>query len=142
MRPEPGWLAQAGERRPRSRHGDASAAGATKAGAAPDPDASAHRRFDGPALSTEFQWPRTPHPERIFKPTGSALYLFGRKAIGNWFEQALVARRQEHFHHSAETRLAFAPRTFQHAARLTTHYNPCEFYFLAVLGDWPESSLS
>jgi hypothetical protein len=38
--------------------------------------------------------------------TGSALRLHARESIGSWFEQSLVARRQEHLAFRAETTLA------------------------------------
>ncbi|HMQ57665.1 MAG TPA: family 43 glycosylhydrolase, partial [Rhizobiaceae bacterium] len=55
------------------------------------------RNFAGETvLPPEFQWLRTPVPERIFTLTGKALRLIARESIGSWYEQALVARRQEH----------------------------------------------
>ncbi len=57
-------------------------------------------------------------PERIFSLTEApgSLRLFGRESIGSWFEQALVARRQEDFSFRAETEIAFDPEHFQQAA--------------------------
>ncbi len=93
----------------------------------------------------------------IFTLTGTALRLHGRESIGSWFEQALVARRQEHFRYRAETRLSFAPESYQQAAGLTTYYNRHKFHFLAVShdarlgrvltlmscpGDWPDGRLT
>mgnify|MGYP001002321164 CR=1 FL=1 len=115
--------------------------------------------FAGSTLPDDFQWLRTPHPERIFsldaKP--GALRLFGRESVGSWFEQALVARRQEHFALRVETQIEFAPATFQQAAGLTHYYNRHKFHFLAVSfderrgrvltimscpGDWPDGRLT
>jgi xylan 1,4-beta-xylosidase len=126
---------------------------------APEPEAPRpiERRFDGPALPSEFQWLRTPYPERIFSLTGTVLRLHARESIGSWFEQALVARRQEHFRYRAETRVSFLPDTYQQAAGLTTYYNRHKFHVLAVshdpglgrvlmlmscLGDWPDTRLT
>jgi xylan 1,4-beta-xylosidase len=124
----------------------------------PEPDTAVEYPFDGPALPADFQWLRTPYPERIFTLTGDGLRLHARESIGSWFEQALVARRQEHFRYRAETRLTgFAPDTYQQAAGLTTYYNRSKFHFLAVThdaaagrvltilscpGDWPDGRLS
>lgn len=124
----------------------------------PAPARPVERRFDTPSLPEEFQWLRTPQPERIFTLTGDALRLHGRESIGSWFEQAFVARRQEHFRYRAETRLnAFGPDTYQQAAGLTTYYNRSKFHLVAVSwdaalgrvlmilscpGDWPNSRLS
>ncbi len=115
--------------------------------------------FDDEVLPPEFQWLRTPRPERIFSLTERPGYLrlIGRESIGSWFEQALVARRQEHFAFRAETEVGFAPTTFQQAAGLVHYYNRHKFHFLCVthdermgrvlmvmscLGDWPDGRLS
>ncbi|KUF09352.1 glycoside hydrolase family 43 protein [Pseudoponticoccus marisrubri] len=91
------------------------------------------RRFDSTILPPEFQWLRTPHPDRIFTLTGEALQLIGRESIGSWFEQALVARRQEHLAYRAETTLQdFTPDSYQQAAGLVTYYNRHKFHYLAV----------
>ena len=80
------------------------------------------------------------------------------RSIGSWFEQALVARRQEHFSFRAETGLALQPRKpIQQAAGLTHYYNRHKFHFLGLSldgrlgtvltimccpGDWPDGRLS
>ncbi len=110
-------------------------------------------------LPLDFQWLRTPSPERIFSLSARPgwLRLYARESIGSWFEQALIARRQEHFVYRAETELDFHPRAFQHAAGLTAYYNRTKFHCLAVgwdeklgrsltilscEGDYPEGRLS
>jgi xylan 1,4-beta-xylosidase len=95
------------------------------------------RDFDKPTLPDEFQWLRTPHPERIFSLAARPGYLrlFGRESIGSWFEQAVVARRQEHHAFRAETCLDFDPRTFQQAAGLTYYYNRYKFHALMISFD-------
>ncbi|MFG5383681.1 glycoside hydrolase family 43 protein [Yoonia sp. R2-816] len=115
------------------------------------------RRSLGGALPPEFQWLRTPQPDRIFREEADALVLIGRESIGSWFEQALVARRQEHFTYAAETAVTFAPETYQQAAGLTTYYNRHKFHAVLVShevgtgrvltlmscpGDWPEGALT
>lgn len=108
-------------------------------------------------LPDDFQWLRTPHPDRLFTLTGRALRLHGRESIGSWFEQSLVARRQEHLTYVAETTLDFAPDTYQQAAGLTTYYNRHKFHaavishepgvgraltILSCPGNWPEGALT
>lgn len=101
--------------------------------AEPDPVRAVHRVFDDEILPEEFQWLRTPFPERLFTLTGKALRLTGRESIGSWFEQALVARRQEHQSYRAETVVsAFTPETYQQAAGLATYYNRNKFHFACV----------
>jgi xylan 1,4-beta-xylosidase len=118
-----------------------------------------HYDFSPDGLPFDFQWLRTPRSERIFSLTARPgwLRLIARESIGSWFEQALVARRQEHFAYRAETELEFEPWTFQQAAGLAAYYNRQKFHFLAVTrhesgarvltmlsceGDYPEGRLS
>ncbi|MBO0344233.1 glycoside hydrolase family 43 protein [Roseibium sp. CAU 1637] len=124
----------------------------------PRPAKRVERTFDGEELPEEFQWLRTPYPDRLFQLTGSSLQLIGRESLGSWFEQSLVARRQEHLTYRAETTLtAFDPDTYQQAAGLTTYYNRHKLHFMAVSwdarlgrcltlmscpGSWPDAQLS
>jgi xylan 1,4-beta-xylosidase len=90
-------------------------------------------------LPLDFQWLRTPNPGWIFSLSARPgwLRLIGRESIGSWFDQALVARRQEHFVYRAETELDFRPWSFQQAAGLTAYYNRRKFHCLAVT--WHET---
>ncbi len=98
---------------------------------------SAVAHFDDGRLPGEFQWLRTPKPERLFSLDARPghLRLYGRESAGSWFEQALVARRQEHHAFRAETRLEFEPETFQQAAGLTYYYNRFKYHALMVTHD-------
>ena len=122
--------------------------------ASPEPERVDFRGLAKPPLA--FQWPRTPETARIFALGADGLRLFGRESIGSWFEQALVARRQEHFAYRAETEVAFDPVSIQQAAGLTTYYNRHKFFFCGVTfredvgrcltlfgceGDWPDGRL-
>lgn len=115
--------------------------------------------FNQRDLPLDFQWLRTPEPQRIFSLAARPgwLRLFGRESLGSWFEQALVARRQQHFAFRAETELEFAPQHFQQCAGLVAYYNRYKFHALAVTrdealgrvltlmscnGDYPEGRLS
>ena len=95
------------------------------------------RTFDEAKLPMEFQWLRTPHPERIFSLTERPghLRIFGRQSIGNWFEQGLVGRRQEHHSFRAETTLDFKAETYQHVAGLTHYYGRFKFHALGLSWD-------
>lgn len=123
----------------------------------PEPPQPICRVFDGDSLPMEFQWLRTPDTDRIFRLDGGALTLIGRESVGSWFEQALVARRQEHLVYAAETDVTFEPETYQQAAGLTTYYNRHKFHALLVTsepdvgraltilscsGDWPDGALT
>jgi len=107
------------------------------------------------SLPQDFQWLRTPHPETIFRCEPDALVLIGRESIGTWFDQALVARRQEHLTYAAETSVDFAPETYQQAAGLVTYYNRFKLHAVWLTqenggpalvvascpGDWPDGRL-
>jgi xylan 1,4-beta-xylosidase len=79
-------------------------------------------------LPMDFQWLRTPYPERIFQMTGAGLRLIGRESLGSWFEQALVARRQDEAVYEANTTVLADPPNWQRAAGLTTYYNRHKFH--------------
>lgn len=125
------------------------------AAAVRSPDKAVVHRFST-VLPPEFQWLRTPEPERIFTLTGSGLRLTGRESLGSWFEQALVARRQEHHRYTAGTVLHAAPPNWQRAAGLATYYNRHKFHaalvtreggrrvltLVSCLGDWPSEALT
>ena len=93
---------------------------------------ASHYEFTGTDLPSDFQWLRTPEPDRIFHLEGEGLTLIGRESLGSWFEQALVARRQQHFRYRAETIVDVAPASYQHAAGLTTYYNRHKFHAVLV----------
>jgi xylan 1,4-beta-xylosidase len=91
-------------------------------------------------LPIDFQWLRTPHPERIFSLSARPgwLRLYARESLGSWFEQALIARRQEHFVYRAETDLDFHPHAFQQGAGLIAYYNRTKLHGLVV--GWDETA--
>ena len=93
--------------------------------------------FDRDSLPPEFQWLRTPLPERLFSLSERPgfLRLYGRETVGSHFEQALVARRLEHRRFTATTCLDFAPRCFQQAAGLILYYNSTKYYHLSISMD-------
>jgi xylan 1,4-beta-xylosidase len=85
-------------------------------------------------LPIDFQWLRTPEPERIFKIEDNKLVLTGRESIGSWFEQSLVARRQTHFSFDAETVIDFSPSDERQFAGLTAYYCRFNFFYLTISG--------
>ena len=113
--------------------------------------------FTARELPKDFQWLRTPYPERLFTLQGDGLRVTGRESIGSWYEQSLIARRQEQHAYVAETTLDFAPTDYQHGAGLTTYYNRHKFHALTLThepgigralsilscpGDWPNCALT
>jgi xylan 1,4-beta-xylosidase len=83
-------------------------------------------------LHKDFQWLRTPEPERLFAFEEGKLVLTGRESIGSWYEQSLVARRQTHFSFDAETVVDFSPEDERQFAGLTLYYSRYNFFYLAV----------
>ena len=129
---------------------------AVPAEAEPEPRAAIDYHFGPGALPSDFQWLRSPVPERLFTLTEAGLVLTGRESLGSWFEQALVARRQEDFAYVADTELSFRAETWQQAAGLVTYYNRHKFHALMLTeeagtgpvltvlscpGDWPGGGL-
>ena len=120
------------------------------------PDSPSHHRFST-TLPLEFQWLRTPCPERLFTLTGQSLRLTGRESLGSWFEQSLIARRQaDHSYVVTSVVEATAPN-YQRAAGLVTYYNRTKFHaalithdphqgrvlqLVSCLGDWPGEGLT
>lgn len=96
----------------------------------PDWDGS----FEAGDLPLPLQWLRSPRPERLFSLSARPgwLRLYGRETVGSFFEQALVARRQEHFAFEASTLLEFDPQDFQQSAGLVCYYNSTKFHYLNV----------
>lgn len=106
---------------------------------APRPFSPAPSRteFDAAELPIDFQWLRTPFPERVLSLVARRghLRLIGRETIGSLFEQALVARRLQSHCASASTRMEFEPSTYQQAAGLVCYYGGNKFHYLHVSCD-------
>jgi xylan 1,4-beta-xylosidase len=103
----------------------------------PFPAPPVREDFDSPEMPLDFQWLRTPHPERLWSLTERRgfLRLFGRETLGSQFEQALVARRQQAHCFTASTGMEFEPEHFQQAAGLLLYYNAAKFHYLYLTED-------
>ncbi len=93
--------------------------------------------FDQATLPIDFQWLRTPHPEKIFNLTARPgfLRLIGRETLGSHYCQSLVARRQQSHCFSASTLIEFEPDHFQQLAGLVCYYNSTKFHYLYLSHD-------
>lgn len=87
------------------------------------------------SLPDDFQWLRSPEPERLFDVSSGMLRLFGRESLGSWHEQSLVARRQTDFTYRAETEVNFDPKDTREMAGLTAYYGRHALYALALTTD-------
>ena len=109
------------------------------AGLMPQPQSvpPVREEFDTDTLPIDFQWLRSPRPDRLFslRARKGHLRLYGRESIGSLFEQALVARRQQAHCFSASTCVQFEPVHFQQMAGLVCYYNSAKFHYLYVSRD-------
>jgi len=130
------------------------------AGAIPSPvDLSVREYTFNGHLPIDFQWLRIPDWQHLFSLDArpGVLRLYGRESIGSWFEQSLVARRQQHLAYTAETTLEVEPDTHQQGAGLIAYYDRQRFHTLYAThdeelgrvltitsceGDWPLMRLS
>jgi len=103
----------------------------------PFPAPAVREDFDSAELPIDFQWLRSPDPQRLWslKQRPGFLRLFGRETLGSQFEQALVARRQQAFCFTASTRMEFHCEHFQQAAGLVLYYNATKFHYLFLSKD-------
>jgi xylan 1,4-beta-xylosidase len=103
----------------------------------PFPPGPAREDFDSTELPVDFQWLRSPEPQRLWSLTQRPGYLrvFGRETIGSQFEQALVARRQQAHCFTASCFMEFEPEHFQQAAGLLLYYNATKFHYLFLTED-------
>lgn len=106
-------------------------------GARAETEANRLYTFESDSLDPDFQWLRTPEPERLFSLAARPgwLTLIGRESIGSWYEQSLVARRQTAFSYRAETEVDFAPADEREMAGLTAYYSRNALYYLALTAD-------
>jgi len=96
--------------------------------------------FDIEELNIHFQSLRVPMTEDwiTLKERPGYLRLYGREALCSYFEQSLIARRQQDFHVIVSTCLEFYPTTFQQMAGLVCYYNTKHFHYLYL--SWNEKS--
>ena len=88
--------------------------------------------FDIDKLPHTFKTLRIPFDNKIGSLTERKGYLrlYGRDSITSWNTQALVARRLQHHHAEAITKLQFKPDNFQQMAGLTVMYDTYNFFYL------------
>ncbi|WP_340082090.1 glycoside hydrolase family 43 protein [Terribacillus sp. FSL K6-0262] len=93
--------------------------------------------FDSDSLNLHFQSLRIPLNDKIanLKDNPGHLRLYGRESLTSKFTQAFVARRWQHFHFTAETKVSYHPTNFQQAAGLVNYYNTQNWSALQVTWD-------
>lgn len=101
------------------------------------PPRKQHIVFDGTDLPLNFQSLRYPLPNNVVNQTDcpGSLRMYGKESLGSWFEQSLLARRQQDFTFSAETSVSFSPISSQHMAGLVCYYNSKKYFYLHITHD-------
>ena len=90
--------------------------------------------FSGTELRDVYQTLRQPIKEDVInlKDNPGQLKITGKEFICSLYEQALIARRQEHINYTATTALEFNPEKFQQMAGIASYYNTQKFIYLYV----------
>jgi len=108
-----------------------------KKGEFPPATKSIEYRFDGSAIHPDFKNLRTERDPEVYSLTSRPGFLSlrgGQSPVSHW-GQSLLARRQTDFSFSAETKLEFAPTSFQHLAGLCWRYDETNQYLCALTFD-------
>lgn len=100
----------------------------------PEPDCDT---FEGPSLSLPWQTLRAPHDDSwlSLSERPGHLRLYGRESLISRHRQSLVARRLKAHYAEAETRLEFAPESFQQMAGLAAYYQTDNWVYLRLSHD-------
>lgn len=90
--------------------------------------------FDSEILDINFQTLRISPEEIGISLTERPGYLRipGRESLGSKFCQGMVARRQQAFCCSAETRLEFEPESYKQMAGLVSYYDTRNYYYIFI----------
>ncbi len=89
--------------------------------------------FDGESLPGSFKALRVPLEGRMnLSERKGWLRLYGNESLSSLHNQSLVARRWQSVHFRAETRLDFAPKSFQQTAGLILFYDTENWMYLFV----------
>lgn len=96
--------------------------------------------FDAPVLDSRYQSLREPVEQswlRLNKRKGF-LSMRGRRALGGFYGQSLLAQRITSYHQQIETCVEFTPTNYRQAAGLSCFYNTKHFYALGLTYDEKE----
>ncbi|MEL7120208.1 MAG: glycoside hydrolase family 43 protein [Bacteroidota bacterium] len=98
-----------------------------------------HQRedFNTHQLNIHFQSLRIPIEESWCSLTERPSYLrvYGQESLSSLHRQSMIARRVQHFHVEASTKLDFSPKSYQQLAGLIGYYNTYHWHYLHIMGD-------
>lgn len=73
--------------------------------------------------------------ELMFDSNKGTLRMYGRESLNSLHHQVLLARRWQHFHFVASTKLEFYPKNFQQTAGLVLYYDSENWQYLLMSYD-------
>ncbi len=92
--------------------------------------------FDGDSWNLRFKTLRVPMGDKANLTERSGwLRMYGRESLESLFEQSFLAARQQHFNFCVDTKLEFAPVSYQQMAGLAYYYDNLSHYYLFVTRD-------
>lgn len=93
--------------------------------------------FDQEKWNVHLQSLRVPLTEDMYslKERPGFLRLYGHESLSSKHYQSFLARRQQHFCYEAETKVEFAPISFQQMAGLACFYDTMNYFYLYVSCD-------
>ena len=92
--------------------------------------------FEKETWNINFQTVRVPLGDRASLEVRTGyLRLYGKESLESLFEQSLLACRQQHFYAQIDTKLDFAPVSYQQTAGLTYYYDTMSHYYAYVTWD-------
>lgn len=93
--------------------------------------------FDRDTLGYPYQTMRVPLPDDVLSLTERPgwLRLYGRDSLHSRYLQSLVARRQQAFRYTAQTRLDYTPQNYHQTAGLICLYDTDNFFYLYLTRD-------
>ena len=88
--------------------------------------------FDREELGYPYQTLREPLPESVLtlKERPGWLRLYGRESLHSLYTQSLVARRQQAFRYTAQTKIEYNPQNYHQTAGLVCLYDTDNFFYL------------
>lgn len=93
--------------------------------------------FDRDMLGYPYQTMRVPLPDDVLSLTQRPgwLRLYGRDSLHSRYMQSLVARRQQAFRYTAQTKIDYTPSNYHQTAGLICLYDTDNFFYLYLTRD-------
>ncbi len=99
------------------------------------PDHSQHDDFDQSALDWNWNTLRVPFTDKMGSCGNGSLSLIGKGSLASTFDVSMIARRWQAFNFNAETKVKFAPFSYQQMAGLVNFYNDKHWSWIFITRD-------